>query len=105
MLEACSVDPPDLAQQRRGVGEAALGQDPAHLRFRMHARLDLAQQLHHRLVADHQGRVALLGAQPLQLGVSLDLQISQGVEADFAVARRKAGVGPQALDHRTGEAR
>ena len=66
---AVGIDADQLAEQRRGVGEAALGEIAGHLALGMDARQHPPDDLQHELVADDEGAVRLLRRQPPDLGV------------------------------------
>ncbi len=64
---AVGVDAHDLAQQRRRVGEAVLGEVARHLAFGVNARAHAAQDFQHDDIADDERAVGLLGREPADL--------------------------------------
>ena len=90
----CLVDADHLAEQRRGVAEAALGQEAGHLAFRVHAGQHAAHQLQHQRVADDPGGVALLGREAADLRVGRQLERLPCARSGGTAARRRRSGRP-----------
>ena len=101
VLLAFPVEATDLAEHRRNVGEALLGQETPHLQLRMHAGENTPQHLDHHLVADDRRAVGLLrrGVTHLDPFRQLDVrQLWQRLETDFPFTAAQHLLVAQALD-------
>ena len=87
----------DVALERGGVLEAALGEEAEHLELRVHPGREPAVELERVALVEHQRAVRLLGAhRPRRL--DLRRQFARRPEDDRRLARLQRGVGPHQLE-------